>query len=68
VESFVKAAIDEEKEVGLSAWGALLRAWVSMMTGYLEVDNDVLDHCLDKQAVEWYSTNWSDPRGQVRSL
>jgi hypothetical protein len=28
------------------------------MTGYLEVDNGVLDHCLDKSAVEWHSTNF----------
>lgn len=58
VESFVKAAIDEEKDAGFSAWSESLRSWVSLMTGYLEVDNDVLDHCLDKQAVEWYSTNF----------
>ncbi|KAB8229426.1 uncharacterized protein BDW43DRAFT_288320 [Aspergillus alliaceus] len=58
VESFVKAAIDEEKETGFSAWGESLRSWISLMTGYLEVDNDVLDHCPDKQAVEWYSHNF----------
>jgi hypothetical protein len=62
VESFVKAAIDEEKDTGFSAWGEALRSWVSLMTGYLEVDNDILDHCLDKQAVEWYSTNF----GRIR--
>ncbi|EER43831.1 conserved hypothetical protein [Histoplasma capsulatum H143] len=43
VESFVKAVIDEETESGHSAW---------------EVNNDILDHCSDKQAVEWYSTNF----------
>ncbi|OJD25910.1 hypothetical protein ACJ73_02719 [Blastomyces percursus] len=58
VESFVKAAIDEERDVGFSAWGETLRSWVSLMTRYLEVENDVLDHCSDKQAVEWYSTNF----------
>ncbi|QSS65087.1 hypothetical protein I7I51_05928, partial [Histoplasma capsulatum] len=58
VESFVMAAIDEETESGYSAWGESLRSWISMMTGYLEVNNDVLDHCSDKQAVEWYSTNF----------
>jgi hypothetical protein len=58
VESFVKAAIDEETDTGFSAWGESLRSWVSLMTGYLEVDNDVLDHCPDKQAVEWYSSNF----------
>ncbi|KAB8067023.1 hypothetical protein BDV29DRAFT_115815 [Aspergillus leporis] len=58
VESFVKAAIDEEKDTSFSAWDESLRSWVSLMTGYLEVNNDVLDHCLDKQAVEWYSHNF----------
>ncbi|OJD17309.1 hypothetical protein AJ78_02597 [Emergomyces pasteurianus Ep9510] len=58
VESFVIAAIDEETESGYSAWGESLRSWISMMTGYLEVNNDILDHCSDKQAVEWYSTNF----------
>ncbi|KAE8352271.1 hypothetical protein BDV28DRAFT_158026 [Aspergillus coremiiformis] len=58
VESFVKAAIDEETETGFSAWGESLRSWVSLMTGYLDDDNDVLDHCPDKQAVEWYSHNF----------
>lgn len=52
VESFIKAAIDEETDAGFSAWGQSLRSWVSLMTGYLEVDNDVLDHCLDNQTVE----------------
>lgn len=28
------------------------------MIGYLEVDNDILDRCPDKQAVEWYSYNF----------
>jgi hypothetical protein len=58
VESFVKAVIDEETEAGFSAWGESLRSWISLMTGYLGVDNDVLDHCPDKQAVEWYSYNF----------
>ncbi|KKK22387.1 hypothetical protein ARAM_002225 [Aspergillus rambellii] len=58
VESFVKAAIDEETETGFSAWGESLRSWISLMTGYLEVDNDVLDDCPDRQAVEWYSHNF----------
>ncbi|KKZ65626.1 hypothetical protein EMCG_08533 [[Emmonsia] crescens] len=62
VESFVKTAIDEERDTGFSTWGETLRSWVSLMTGYLEVNNDVLDHCLDKQAVEWYSTNF----GRIR--
>ncbi|CAG8889947.1 unnamed protein product [Penicillium egyptiacum] len=62
VESFVKAAIDEETETGFSAWGETLRTWVSHMTGYLEVDNDILDHCPNKKAVEWYSERF----GRIR--
>ncbi|KAJ6180133.1 hypothetical protein N7519_010594 [Penicillium mononematosum] len=62
VESFVKAAVDEETETGFSAWGQSLRAWISLMSGYLEVDNDALDHCPDKRAVEWYSENY----GRIR--
>ncbi|OAX80722.1 hypothetical protein ACJ72_04943 [Emergomyces africanus] len=62
VESFVKTAIDEETASGYSAWGESLSSWISMMTGYLEVNNDALDHCSDKQAVEWYSTNF----GRIR--
>lgn len=58
VESFVKAAIDEETEAGFSAWGESLRSWVSLMTGYLEVDNDAFDLCPDKRAVDWYSRNF----------
>lgn len=62
VESFVKAAIDEETEKGFSVWGESVGAWVSLMTGYLEVDNDALDHCPDQTAVEWYSHNF----GRIR--
>ncbi|OQE07835.1 hypothetical protein PENVUL_c012G07424 [Penicillium vulpinum] len=62
VESFVKAAIDEETDAGFSAWGESLRSWVSLITGYLEVNNDILDMCLDKQAVDWYSHNF----GRIR--
>jgi hypothetical protein len=58
VESFVGAAIDEDKEVGYSSWGELLRSWISMMAGYLEVNNDILDSCADERVVEWYSTNF----------
>jgi hypothetical protein len=58
VESFVKAIIDEEKDIGFSPWASLLQSWISMMTGYLEVNNDILDSCLDEQAVEWYSTKF----------
>ncbi|GKZ24618.1 hypothetical protein AbraIFM66951_012022 [Aspergillus brasiliensis] len=58
VESFVKAAIDEEAEMEFSTWAAILACWVSQMSGYLEVNNDILDHCEDEKAVEWYSVNF----------
>lgn len=62
VESFVKAAIDEEKEIGFSTWGTGLEALVSTMAGYLEVNNDILDNCPDEEAVHWYSTRF----GRIR--
>lgn len=58
VESFVKAALDEEKDNDISPWAELLRAWIAMMGGYLEVNNDVLDMCEDEQAVEWFSVHF----------
>lgn len=58
VESFVKAAIDEETDAEVSACGESPSSWVSLMTGYLEVDNDMLDLCPDKQTVDWYSQNF----------
>ncbi|KAJ5542194.1 hypothetical protein N7461_008197 [Penicillium sp. DV-2018c] len=62
-ESFVKAAVDDhDKKCQVSAWGQSLRAWISMMVGYVEVNNDILDNCADERAVEWYSVNF----GRIR--
>ena len=58
VESFVKAAIDDEKDTNISSWGESLRAWISMMIAYLDVNNDILDDCEDEQAVEWFSARF----------
>ena len=58
VESFVKGVIDDIDEVGISPWQLLLKAWISMMRGYLEVNNDILDDCADQRAVEWFSTHF----------
>ncbi|KAJ5173531.1 uncharacterized protein N7500_001462 [Penicillium coprophilum] len=58
VESFVKAIIEEEIDTSFSEWGESLRSWVSLMIGYLEVNNDILDICPDKQVVDWYSHNF----------
>ncbi len=57
VESFVKAALDEEKD-NILHWELTLKAWIAMMGGYLEVNNDVLDMCEDEQAVEWFSVHF----------
>jgi hypothetical protein len=57
VESLVKAAVDEERNTDVSTWGELLKAWIAMMVGYLDVNNDMLDMCEDEQAVEWFSVH-----------
>ncbi|EEP82175.1 predicted protein [Uncinocarpus reesii 1704] len=62
VESIVKAAIDDEDELGYSTWGEELGCWLSLITGYLEVNSDILDRCADSKAVEWYSIHF----GRVR--
>ncbi|KAJ5958268.1 uncharacterized protein N7479_005418 [Penicillium vulpinum] len=62
IESFVKGVIHDIEEVGFSSWELLLNAWISMMRGYLEVNNDILDDCADERAVEWYSTHF----GRIR--
>ncbi|KGO63856.1 hypothetical protein PITC_054820 [Penicillium italicum] len=58
VESFVKGVIHDIDEVGFSSWQMLLNAWISMMRGYLDVNNDTLDDCADERVVEWYSTHF----------
>lgn len=46
----MRAVIDEEldEDAGFSMWTETLRAWISMMVGYLEINNDAVDDCLDK--------------------
>ncbi|KAK2741456.1 hypothetical protein FQN57_005589 [Myotisia sp. PD_48] len=55
---FVKATIDEENEIAWSDSNESLRPWESMMSAYLEVDNDILNNCADERAVEWYRNNF----------
>jgi len=38
-----------------SLWEESLRAWIAHMVGYLEVNNDAVDECPDKEVVEWFS-------------
>lgn len=58
LESLVKAAVDEETHAGITLWAELLRSWISMMMGYLGLENDILDNCSDEKAVTWYSTHF----------
>jgi hypothetical protein len=57
VESLVSAAIDDE-DAGISSWGELLRSWISLMVGYLDVNSGTLDSCPDSHVLEWYSTHF----------
>jgi hypothetical protein len=60
VESFVKGVIDDEDDENaeFSAWGETLSTWVAMISGYLEVNNDILDRCPDERAVNWFSVQY----------
>ncbi|KAK2797869.1 hypothetical protein FQN51_008177 [Onygenales sp. PD_10] len=58
LENFIRAAIDEQNNAGFTTWTSSIEAWISMMVGYLGLKNDVLDDCLDEQAVTWYSTRF----------
>ncbi|KZF20587.1 hypothetical protein L228DRAFT_249340 [Xylona heveae TC161] len=67
VESFVTAAVDEIKRVRgdfnvyedyFSSWDEVLRSWVALVVGYLDVQKDALDHCKNKHVVTWYSKNF----------
>ncbi|KAI9759524.1 MAG: Golgi mannosyltransferase complex subunit [Chaenotheca gracillima] len=58
VESFVKAALDAEKDDGINLWGSLLESWITMMVGYLDVNSDALDSCEDHRAAAWFSVQF----------
>ncbi|OOF92549.1 hypothetical protein ASPCADRAFT_408587 [Aspergillus carbonarius ITEM 5010] len=63
VKSFVMAAVDDESIddngfLDITAWGDTLRSWISMMVGYLGIENEVLDDLDDERAVAWYSQNF----------
>ncbi|RAK98171.1 uncharacterized protein BO80DRAFT_495813 [Aspergillus ibericus CBS 121593] len=63
VESFVKAAVDDESIdengfLNITSWGDMLRSCVSMMVGYLGIENDILDDCDNERAVAWFSKNF----------
>ncbi|OAX84722.1 hypothetical protein ACJ72_00919 [Emergomyces africanus] len=58
LESLIRAAVVEETNAGFTSWAASMKAWVSMMVGYLGVENDILDDCWDEQVATWYSTHF----------
>lgn len=63
LESFVKAVLDEEGLDGesllnVTSWSELLRSWISMMVGYLGIDNDVIEKFGDLRAAAWYSSHF----------
>ncbi|PGH34965.1 hypothetical protein GX50_02204 [[Emmonsia] crescens] len=58
LESLIRATVVEETNAGFTSWAASMKAWVSMMVGYLGVENDILDDCLDEQVATWYSTHF----------
>lgn len=65
IESFVEAALDDEKENHITSWGELLRSWISMMVGYLGIANDILDTCEDQQAIKWFSEQFGRAREAI---
>lgn len=58
LESFVRAAIDEETDASFTSWAASMEAWISMMVGYLGLENYALDDCSDEQVSTWFSTHF----------
>ncbi|KAI9737347.1 MAG: hypothetical protein M1834_009501 [Cirrosporium novae-zelandiae] len=58
VYSFMKAALDDENNTAITLWGEELRAWISMMVGYLDINNACVDGCLDENVVEWFSIHF----------
>ena len=55
LESFIKVILRDGDGTTISLWEDLLRAWISHMVGYLEVNNDTVDESPDEEVVEWFS-------------
>jgi hypothetical protein len=62
LESFIKVILREGDDIVISLWVNSLRACIAHMVGYLEVNNDAVDECPDKEVVEWYSHNFGRKR------
>ncbi|KAF7125441.1 hypothetical protein CNMCM5793_001619 [Aspergillus hiratsukae] len=58
IEGLVKVAVDEESSGRSTIWGSSPEAWVSMMVGYLDIQNDIIDDSDDERAVAWYSQHF----------
>ena len=54
IESFARCAAGS----GMNQWQATLRGWIGTSLTYLEIDDDILDECQKKEAVDWYSSNF----------
>jgi hypothetical protein len=55
LESFIRVILKDGDGTTISIWEESLRAWIAQMRGYLEVNNDAVDECPDKEVVEWFS-------------
>ncbi|KAJ5801552.1 uncharacterized protein N7518_003620 [Penicillium psychrosexuale] len=57
IESMAKGVLidEDDQNAPTSIWGDTLSTWIAMMVSYLEINNDILDSCPDKRAVQWFS-------------
>ena len=57
IESFARCAVRETGSA-MTLWQSTLRGWISTSLTYLDIEDDILDACQQKEAVEWYSSNY----------
>jgi len=62
LESFIRVILRDGDGTTISIWEESLRAWIAHMRGYLEVNNDAVDKCPDKEVVEWFSHHFGRKR------
>ncbi|KAI9825421.1 MAG: hypothetical protein M1832_001151 [Thelocarpon impressellum] len=58
LESLIRVILEDGDASGINEWVQNLRAWISTMSGYLEVDNDAVDDCPDEAVKEWFSEHY----------
>jgi hypothetical protein len=56
ISSLILATLDEG-DVS-SSWAEVTGCWVSLMAGYLDVNDDIVDDFPDPRVTEWYSENF----------